>query len=779
MRLLEVKFWIKYFGLIERKKAKKIADKRYEKGFSNGVSSQNLTHTTIIEKRAYDSKKASQYIVPSTTLGITDSLKDKIRSQLPVKHKPTGDQERLILSNARNIRVVAGAGSGKSTTLVQRLLVLHRDLGIPLDEITVFSFTNASCNDFRSKVIKEFSKNGIKISKDQSKQLVRTFHSKVMQFNSALVKSRKPFEFYGDKNKIVSDDLGSLATTLNNDQLVLFKEHYRDCFERSKTFRDDIAKLLLAVTKNKIVSQRDNDNAKRFVENIEIKDKEFTTLVHDCFDLKHGKLEKPSAITARDHEGKKRTFYINGYIKSLKLYVAFTPEYNVLNEVGLGADTEIGEGKSVTKLHLTSTNKFSYFNACLNANLICLRKRVDADLLNLAVAVNDYQYKHDPDIVRVKLEGEISESNILDSFFQVGTFIESVGLDVADMADCIDNPRNGLSDQDYLFARLLIQFWKDLDLFLESRDLVRFHKLFQNFSHEDNSHFRDIDDSCLKSMSNIMIDEFQDISAEAVAWIKATLFALRRRQVETSIVCVGDDYQSIYGWRGAAPSYLINYRKYFCSKDLEDIRMNENFRSYQSIVDAGEHALVTVKSKIEKHGICLSDSNGCCNIEIIGDKEIYENDKNSLIEKAVDRVVELIQQYQNSEGRASGHGNGYLLVLAKTNRVLNKVARALKEKVDAKLIAECTTFQTYHRSKGLEAEYCVLVEDCFYDSRNPLKNLIYERSRKFDETFDRAQKEESKRLAYVAMTRAMKAFYWFGVDKNGGSIKDIKKFLKN
>jgi len=68
--------------------------------------------------------------------------------------------------------------------------------------------------------------------------------------------------------------------------------------------------------------------------------------------------------------------------------------------------------------------------------------------------------------------------------------------------------------------------------------------------------------------------------------------------------------------------------------------------------------------------------------------------------------------------------------------------------------------QRLHRSKGLEAESCVLVGDCVYDGEFPFRNLVYELAG-FPASYDRSQRDEAKRLAYVAMTRAKGEYIWF------------------
>ena len=81
-------------------------------------------------------------------------------------------------------------------------------------------------------------------------------------------------------------------------------------------------------------------------------------------------------------------------------------------------------------------------------------------------------------------------------------------------------------------------------------------------------------------IKHIIVDEFQDSSEGQIELVKY----LMRSPVFESLMVVGDDSQSIYGFRNTSPEYLIGLSKYLgCSVD--DIPLIENFRSQANIVD--------------------------------------------------------------------------------------------------------------------------------------------------------------------------------------------------
>ena len=76
--------------------------------------------------------------------------------------------------------MVAGAGAGKSTSLVLRILLLRHYLGFELDAMTVVTFTRESRRDFIKRLVQVFGLWHVEMSPATARELVRTFHSRIL-----------------------------------------------------------------------------------------------------------------------------------------------------------------------------------------------------------------------------------------------------------------------------------------------------------------------------------------------------------------------------------------------------------------------------------------------------------------------------------------------------------------------------------------------------------------------------------------------------------------------
>ena len=115
------------------------------------------------------------------------------------------------------------------------------------------------------------------------------------------------------------------------------------------------------------------------------------------------------------------------------------------------------------------------------------------------------------------------------------------------------------------------------ELILRSYELIRdnadIRKLYQN------------------KFRNVLIDEFQDTNAIQFKWIKNLVGE------KSTLTAVGDDDQSIYGWRGAK---IENINKFAKEKETEIVRLEQNYRSTGNILNAANAVIGKNSNRLGK-----------------------------------------------------------------------------------------------------------------------------------------------------------------------------------
>ncbi|MDQ3563877.1 MAG: DNA helicase II [Pseudomonadota bacterium] len=114
--------------------------------------------------------------------------------------------------------------------------------------------------------------------------------------------------------------------------------------------------------------------------------------------------------------------------------------------------------------------------------------------------------------------------------------------------------------------------------------LLRAHELWRHHP-EVLAHYR-------QRFPQVLVDEFQDTNAIQYAWL--------RQLTGTSgkLFVVGDDDQSIYGWRGARVEHMQKFQKDFESVRL--VRLEQNYRSTATILQAANAVIANNSSRLGK-----------------------------------------------------------------------------------------------------------------------------------------------------------------------------------
>ena len=228
----------------------------------------------------------------------------------------------------------------------------------------------------------------------------------------------------------------------------------------------------------------------------------------------------------------------------------------------------------------------------------------------------------------------------------------------------------------------------------------------------------------------VLVDEFQDVNSLQVKLLDLLLTP------ETQLFCVGDDWQSIYGFRGSEVDYIINFEKHF--KRAKVITLDVNYRSPQTIVGASTEVIRKNKFQIDKDIRAYKQTPS--KIQIYRAKDMEEDGVAYMIRK----VDELQQQGISPED---------ILVLYRRSKMFQPYRDALKA------AGLKVTARTIHASKGLEARVVFIIGLTDGSGGFPdiwLDDAIFRIVK--DVKYDMLMEEE-RRLFYVALTRAKDELY--------------------
>ena len=96
-----------------------------------------------------------------------------------------------------------------------------------------------------------------------------------------------------------------------------------------------------------------------------------------------------------------------------------------------------------------------------------------------------------------------------------------------------------------------------------------------------------------RRFKHILVDEFQDTNSIQYAWLRVLA------GTQNQLMVVGDDDQSIYGWRGAKIENIQQFSVDF--SDAETVRLEQNYRSTSTILKAANELISNNQSRLGKN----------------------------------------------------------------------------------------------------------------------------------------------------------------------------------
>lgn len=675
-------------------------------------------------------------------------------------------QMEVCVTDEDNVLVLAGAGCGKTMTIAAKVKYLVEKKSILPEEILLISFTNKATEEMTKRISEKlgipieattFHKLGgdILAQKNEIKQavindwefpnLIREYFNKdIIMDNQKMEEFVKYFAYYLNPLPIESD--------FKNKGKYYEKNKGMDLESLQSKYKSQ------DIDWKKEIEDKNIKSNDRLVTYNKEKLKSFEEVLIANFLFLHGIEYEYEAKYPFQEKGKKdgkiwKQYTPDFYLKDYDIWLEHfginednrTPQYSHAEEKkyieGMRWKRELHK-KNNTKLIET----YSYYNSkgillseltkILNDNgVICKPVNYAEIYRKLFVERNDKVKTEFLKLIQTFISLFKSKGYTLNEFDSLFSISEKID-------------REHEKEKTKLFLKIVKDVYVKYSEYLLRKGKIDFNDMINLSS-------KFIQESSIKfNYKYIIVDEYQDISHSRFNLIKTI-----RDKTDSKIVCVGDDWQSIYRFAGSDISLFIDFKDYLGF--TKELFIEKTYRNSQSLIDiAGKYIM---KNPIQKKKNLKSA------LPLIENPvKIYQYSKEILI--GINEVVDDIARLANGTAKE-------ILVLGRTNSEINvfvsdeakeyyttKESNDSNEKNIFKIVSKKypklrITFMNVHKSKGLEADYVMIIglEDIITGFPNKISddsvlNLVLTNSDSFEYS-------EERRLFYVALTRTRNNTY--------------------
>lgn len=655
-----------------------------------------------------------------------------------VEGRKLDNQQMLcIVKEAKNHLVIAGAGTGKTTTIIGKIKYLLKTETCKPEDILVLSFTNASAYEMKERIAKEtscdieastFHKLGLNIITKANGIVPKITSLNLRKFIKDQLFINMQSDYY----------LSILSSYLLYNHVVSKSEFE---FKTQKEYTEYLTLNPPTTINNELVKSYGEMDIANFLSQNGIK----------------YLYEHPYKIDTRTDKYAQYTpdFYLPEY----DIYI----EYFGINKSGEVPSYFKGKnGLTATQTYQKSMNWKREAHRVNNTTLIeCFAyEKFEGTLLETLkenLTLNNVILK--PKTSK-QLWKEISNDNnsildgIVELFETVINLIKSNNYNIDTVRKL--NVGNSNVQNNSIFLSLLEPIFNAYCLYLSEHNEIDFNDMI-NLAKECVEHGK-----YKNSYKYVIVDEYQDIS-----YARFSLLKSMRETNDFDLFCVGDDWQSIYRFAGSDIGFILNFEKYWGSTTFSKIETT--YRFSQSLIEISSNFIMKNPAQIHKNIRGKKDNIGFALGEING-----YTDKIA-IEFMLKRIDDLPK---GSEiffiGRYSFDVNilkdNYSLKFI-YNNVSGMIDIKYKSRPDLKI-----SFLTAHKSKGLQADYVFIINNKNSKMGFPSKiqnaailDILLNNNDYFPYS-------EERRLFYVALTRAKKKAFIVTVNKQ---ISEFAIELKN
>ena len=293
-----------------------------------------------------------------------------------------------------------------------------------------------------------------------------------------------------------------------------------------------------------------------------------------------------------------------------------------------------------------------------------------------------------------------------------------------------------------IFLKIADDFYSYYQEYLDMHNQIDFNDMINESSKLIKKH------GIKKSYKYILVDEYQDTSYTNYSLIKAL-----QEKTNAHLTVVGDDWQSIYGFRGTNINFFTDFEEYF--ENPKRIFIEETYRNPQELIDiAGKFIMKNSKqikkslksTKNLKHPVKIiyPHKNPNQKREMIYKliKDLSKKSEDVLILGRANKNIDQFIKHKNLTKKGNLRKDKFLRILDKTDSSMNNVF-----------------YRTLHSSKGLEADNVIIINmvDDYLGFPSKIKThsvLNYVNKRNHDYKYS-----EERRLFYVGLTRSKNNVY--------------------
>lgn len=735
-----------------------------------------IKNNEYISNRLYQSVKDEYqtFNIEEYNNKVLDNLKEKYKDYFQNMFKGIDDnivlddeQIKAILSDEDSALIIAGAGTGKTTTMTAKVKYLVDIKKVEPSKILVMSYTKKATQELEKRIVGDFN----------IPAHITTFHSLGLEYIRNIFKNRKCSVIdYNDREEIffnyfceVFKDKSKLKDILNTFEVSkvnmswIFSKWFLQNYEKFNTFKE----LIEEYKRHKIEEAKNSSiGVKGFINNwvekrINSEDvitiqgeyvKSASEAVIANFLYKNGIIysyEKIYSELMEDRKVYKPDFTID--VAGEEIYI----EYFGIDEEKYNKNKE-----QKIKFHKEHNNKF------IDLDMTPIEK-IEEELNKKIQAYGvKYNKKTDEEIYsRILDNNKLSLIYPFKNFFYeiINVIKESVNREnyqeiIKDYINTLKEEKNDAIKQYKYLNEFYVYYQKNLygseTYKFDYSDLLYYaNKYIENISINNDLNFE-----------YIIIDEYQDISQYKYELAKKTV-----DRNHAKIYAVGDDWQSIYSFSGSRIEYTYNFKKYF--KDAVLFKINRTYRNSQELLNVSGKFVMRNPDQIKKY--LLSNKHLNRPVEFVYFDDNHEYDK----------LKEVILNIHNS------NPNHNILVLGRTNAIINRCFDTdyLNDELGTKISFvgyEDIELEgmTIHKSKGLTFDEVIVIGlNKSFPSSDKSNYWIISLFR-YPSVIEKIPYAEERRLFYVALTRTKNKVYLLvnkDETKQSVFINEIKEICYN